>query len=158
MFFQDVQIGFSQATYTVNEPDFETLITEVVLIREGGRLSEQIFSIAVTVSDPRTIGLQSATLQQSYNEDQSDYRIATSTQYFVSIRFSPREQNVTFFIFLYGDDFPEGTEVFRATSYSISSQSLPHFWPPSMGGAFASTEIHIIDDDCKLNCKMYPPL
>ena len=139
----DIQIGFAQPTYDFGEPDFETLITNVTLIKEGGRLSEQTFSVSISVGG--TIDIPPATLE-FVDEDSADYRI-TAPANFVSLIFSPFEQNITFPFFLFGDEIPEGVEAFRATS--TPSQNFPNFGPPSMGGAFASTDITIIDNDCK---------
>ena len=65
--------------------------------------------------------------------------------------FAPEDQNITLQVILFRDDLPEGTEAFRANS--IPSQNFPNFGPPLMGGAFASTDVLIFDDDCKLACK-----
>ena len=137
-----IQIGFAQPTYDFGEPDFETLIN-VTLIREGGRLSEQTFSVSISVG--RTIDIPPATLE-FVDEDSADYRIDAPAD-FVSLIFPPFQQNITFTFYLFGDEIPEGVEAFRATS--TPSQNFPNFGPPSMGGAFVSTEVRIIDNDCE---------
>ena len=144
LFVSDIQIGFAQPTYDFGEPDFETLITNVTLIKEGGRLSEQTFSVSISVGE--AFGSPPATLE-FFDEDSADYRILGAATDFISLIFPPFQQNITFPFFLFGDEIPEGVETFRATS--TPSQNFPNFGPPSMGGAFASTEVRIIDNDCK---------
>lgn len=48
-FFVDIQIGFVRPAYSFEEPGYETLITNVTLVREGGRLSEQTFQVSISV-------------------------------------------------------------------------------------------------------------
>ena len=145
-----IQIGFAQPVYSLNEPDFETINRDIILVREGGRRSEQTFQVTISVSD--TINIPAATLQFQFEDDNSaDYRIETGRD-FVQLRFLPFQQNITLTVFLLSDGLPEGTEAFRATS--TPSQNFPNFGPPSMGGAFASTNVLIIDDDCKFACRV----
>ena len=47
-----IQIGFALAQYSFDEPDFETIVNDIVLVREGGRLSEQTFQVLISVDDP----------------------------------------------------------------------------------------------------------
>ena len=139
-----IQIGFARPVYSFNEPSFETLITDIVLVREGGRRSEQTFQVTISVGG--TININPATLAFE-DADRADYRL-TSSFHFIMLRFPPTLQNISFFYFLFHDELPEGTEAFRATS--TPSQNFPNFGPPSMGGAFANTDVLIIDDDRKL--------
>ena len=141
-----IQIGFALPVFSLNEPDFETVNRDITLVREGGRLSEQTFQVTVSVSG--TINIPAATLQFE-DEDNADYRL-TFPQNFVQLDFPPSQQNVTLIVILFSDGIPEGTEAFRATS--TPSPNFPNFGPPSMGGAFASTNVLIIDDDCKFAC------
>ena len=141
------QIGFTLPVYIFNEPNFETFVTDVVLVREGGHLSEQTFQVMISVQD--TIDIPPATLEFD-DEDRADYRL-TSPAHFISLDFRPEQQNITLPLILFADNLPEGTEAFRATS--SRSPNFPNFRPPSMGGAFASTDVLIIDDDGKLTGK-----
>ena len=145
-FLLDIQIGFGLPQYSLNEPDFATIFNDIVLVREGGRLSEQTFQASISVSG--TINIPAATLLFEDDEN-ADYALETPRD-FVQLRFLPSQQNVTFIVLLFSDDMPEGTEAFRATS--TPSQNFPNFGPPSIGGAFASTDVLIIDDDCKFVC------
>ena len=142
-----IQIGFAQPVYSVDEPAFENIINDIVLVREGGRFSEQTFQVSISVGS--TINRHPATLAFE-DEDTADYRL-TAPQDFIALDFPPDRQNITLSVILFRDDLPEGTEAFRATS--TSSQNFPNFGPPSMGGAFASTDVLIFDDDSKLACK-----
>ena len=131
--------------YSYNEPDIVALIRDITLVREGGRLSEQTFGVSISVSD--AIDKPPATLQY-FDSERADYGL--SYGYFTSLLFPPSHENIKFFVTLFHDDQPEETEAFQATSAPL--QGFPSFGPPSMGGAFVSTEVHIIDDDCKLTC------
>ena len=142
-----IQIGFALPEYSFDEPDFETIVNDIVLIREGGRLSEQTFQVSISVGG--TININPATLEFE-DEDRADYRL-TAPQDFIALDFPPDRQNITLSVILFRDDVPEGTEAFRATS--TPSQNFPNFGPPSMGDAFASTDVLIFDGDSKLACK-----
>ena len=154
--FIDIQIGFAQPVYSFNEPDLspETVIKDITLVREGGRLSEQTFWVDISVGN--VINMPPATLEFD-DEAGGDYSLALQGK-FITLELKPFKQSVTLTVFLFRDDLPEGTEAFRATSKP--SANFPNFGPPSMGGAFASTEIHIIDDECKFVSKnlMYTAL
>ena len=144
----DVHIGFALPQYSFDEPEFQTVVNDIVLVREGGRRSEQTFQVTISV-DGGTINIAPATLHFE-DRDRADYRLSAPGD-FIQLNFPPDRQNITLTVTLFSDDFHEGTEAFGATS--IPSQHFPHFRPPSMGGAFASTDVLINDDDCKLACK-----
>ena len=96
--------------------------------------------------------MPSPTLEFEAEENiQVDYDILSPFD-FVMLDFPPGAQNVTFTVILFGDELAEGTEAFRATR--TPSPNFPNFGPPSMGGAFASTDVLIIDDDCMLAFKI----
>ena len=118
-------------------------------MREGGRLSEQTFQVVISVGG--TINRRPATLEAE-DEERADYSIAAPND-FVIFLFPPGQQNITFTVILFADDLPEGTEEFRATT--ALSSNFPNFGPPSMGGAFQSTDVLINDDDRKLACEMF---
>ena len=139
-----IQIGFALAEYSFDEPEFEIVVTDIVLVREGGRLSEQTFQVAISVGG--TIDTPPAT-PSFVDELRGDYSIGPGRD-FVALTFRPFEQNITFPLVFFSDGVPEGTEAFRATS--SPSPDYPNFGAPSMGGAFASTDVFIADDDCKL--------
>ena len=122
------------------------MINDIVLIREGGRLSEQTFQVAISVGG--TIDRPPATLEFD-DEERADYRL-TAPRDFIATVFPPNVQNITLTVLLFDDDLPEGTEAFRATS--TPSPDFPNFGPPSMGGAFASTDVFIIDNDRRFSC------
>ena len=141
-----IQIGFALPQYSFDEPDFETIVNDIVLVREGGRLSEQTFQVLISVGDP--VNIPPAILEFD-DEERADYRLVTPSN-FVRLNFPPDRQNITLSVILFNDDLPEGTEAFRVTS--TPSPNFPNFGPPSMGGAFASTDVLIFDDDRKLAC------
>ena len=146
-----IQIGFAQSEYSFSEPVVNTVFSNIVLVREGGRLSEQTFQVSIFVRALTTINTAPATLEFE-DEDRADYRLSTSSTNFIALNFQPTQQNITLRVVLLEDDLPEGTEAFRATS--TPSPSFPNFGPPSMGGAFASTDVLIFDDDRKLASKI----
>ena len=131
--------------YTFTEPDFETVITDVVIVREGDRLSEQTFQVEISVHG--TIDVPPATLEFE-DETRADYRL-TAPANFIALNFEPHQKNITLAVILYHDDLLEGTEGFRTTC--TPSPNFPnYFGPPSMEDAFASAQVLIVDDRCKL--------
>ena len=142
IFFVDTRIGFAEQAYTFNEPDAETQIMEVTLIREGGSLSEQTFGVKIIVNNP-TGDTRPATLE-SDDINNSDFRI-NSTDNFLRLRFPAEVHNITFEFFLKSDEFPEGVEAFQATATPL--EGFPTFQPPQGEGAFESTEIRISDEN-----------
>jgi hypothetical protein len=143
LFFVDIQIGYAQAVYTFTEPDVEIANNDIVLIREGGRRSEQTFIIAIDVGEPDS-GIRSATLDSLEQYQYGDYGTGGG---FTQVFFSPGRENVSFPLTFFPDSLPEGLEAFRATS--TPQEGFPNFRPPNSGGAFASTEVRIMDNDSK---------
>jgi hypothetical protein len=131
--------------YTFTEPNRDEPITDVILIREGGRLSEQVFVIGVNVGEPDS-GIRSATLD-IFNRT-GDYGTSTLDSSFIQVFFDPSRENVSLPLTLFSDNFPEGLEAFRATSSPVAG--FPNFGPPTAGGAFATTEVRIVDNDRKV--------
>jgi hypothetical protein len=127
------------------EPDVETRNSDVMLIREGGRLSEQTFLVAVGIGEPDS-GLRSATIETL--DQRGDYSVTGSTgANFFQVFFGPIQTNVSLPLTFFPDDLAEGTEAFRATSAPF--EGFPNFGPPNSGGAFATTEVRFIDNDSK---------
>jgi hypothetical protein len=116
---------------------------DVVLIRESGRQSEQAFLVAIDVGEPDS-GIRSATLETFAQA--GDYSTVTGGS-FVQVFFGPNQENVSLPLTLFPDTLPEGLEGFRATS--TPSQGFPNFMPPNSRGAFATTEVRILDNDSK---------
>ena len=134
--FVDTVIGFAEQAYTFNEPDTDTMIREVTLIREGGGLSEQTFGVEISVIDNNFT--HPAMLELDYSINSTG---------FLRLQFPAEVQNITFDFLLINDTFPEGMEAFRATSTSIRGMGFPTFKLPQGEGAFESTEIFICDEN-----------
>jgi hypothetical protein len=128
--------------YILPEPDEERRNNDVVLIREGGCRSEQTFLVAVDVGEPDS-GIRSATLEML--DQRGDYSVGGNS--FIQVFFNPNQENVSLPLTLFPDNLPEGLEAFRATSAPF--EGFPNFCPPTPGGAFATTEVRIVDNDCK---------
>jgi hypothetical protein len=128
--------------YSVSEPDTEEPNQDVILIREGGRLSEQTFIFGIDLGDPIS-GIRSATVE-TFNQA-GDYSVGGSS--FLVVSFSATASSVSLPLELIPDILPEGLEAFRATISPF--EGFPHFGPPIIGGAFTNTEVRIIDNDCK---------
>ena len=118
----------------------------VTLVKEDNRVSEQTFGVGITVSSPQS--LSAATLDTYDTRINFDYSLGDPEDTFISLPFFPHQQNTTFQFLLNSDRFPEETEAFQASSRSI--EGFPTFQSP-VTTAFASTEIQIIDNDCKYN-------
>ena len=131
--------------YSYLEPDFETLILNVTLIREGNRRTEQIFAVGITVSDP-AVG-RAATLDEGDFGINYDFRL-TAPGAFVTLIFPPVVNSIVFHFFINSDELPEGLEAFQASSVPVAG--FPNFQSPVTNTAFQNTEIQIMDNDCKL--------
>lgn len=143
LFYSDVRIGFVQEVYSFNESDSDEVVTDVILIREGNRQTEQMFGIQITVDSLFPSGLIGpATLG-------TDYRLQGGASTVVLL-FPSTAQNVTFTFILNSDDLPEATEGFLATAEP--AVGFPNFGPPQIGGAFDSTEIRILDNSVTSTC------
>ena len=136
-----INIGFAQQVYSFDEPDFEELVREVTLVREGNRQTEQTFAVSVVVSNP-TSSISPATLD-ILNPVNFDYSLGNSGN-IVTLLFQNFVQNITFNFFLHSDDFPEGTEGFLATSAPAVGEIFPRFGPPQTSTVFEATEILIL--------------
>ena len=119
-------------------------INNVTLVKEDGRVSEQTFGVNITVSDPQM--LSPATLRTDDTSANYDYSLGIRGQTFQVLQFLPNQQSITFVFFLNNDELPEGTEAFQASSTPV--EGFPTFQAP-ITTAFPSTEIQIIDNDCK---------
>ena len=139
-----IRIGYAQDVYQFFEPDIIIFITNVTLVKEDGRVSEQTFGVSITVSNPKT--LTAATLETVNTGINFDYTLGSPGQTITVLQFLPNQQSITFEFFLNSDEIPEGTEAFQASSTTV--ESFPTFQAP-ITTAFASTEIQIIDNDCK---------
>ena len=133
------------------EPDFSRFVSQVLLTKEDNRVSEQTFSVTVTVSAPAS-STRPATLKTVDTTISIDYSLPTIRNS-IQLTFPPNSQNISFPFFLNSDDLPEGTEGFQASSTSSSSPLFPLFQPPvSVGSpnprAYQTTEIQITDNDC----------
>lgn len=140
-----IRIGFALPLYRFQEPANESLTTEVTLVKEGNRESEQTFGVVVTVSDPGGI-LQAASIQAS-NESIYDYRLFIPST-FILLLFPSAVQSVTFSFFINADELPEGTEAFRASSTPF--EGFATFQAPITDSAHQTTTIEILDNDCEL--------
>ena len=148
-----MRIGFRLSQYDYFEPDFDTIITNLTLIKEDNRLSEQTFGVIVIFHDPGA-GVRPATLQESFTQETPfDYLIDTPGNDDIVLVFQPFQSEITANFILLSDELPEGTEAFRA---SVESEGgfFPHFQVPGVISvnipAYSSTLVRILDDERKL--------
>ena len=144
-FFTAIRIGFAHPEYIFLEPDMETLFSNVTLIREGGRESERLFAVGVTVGSPRSerpASLEGVELGTHY-----DYRLGVNGT-LSPVLFPAAADFASFQFFLNSDELPEGLEAFEASSSPLPG--FPTFLPPITNATFRSTIIRIIDTDCEL--------
>ena len=139
-----IRIGYALEVYQYFEPDSLMLITNVTLVKEDNRVSEQTFGVNITVSDPQM--LSPATLRTDNTSTNYDYSLGIRGQTFQVLQFLPSQQSITFNFLLNSDEVPEGTEAFQASSTPV--EGFPTFQAP-ITTAFPSTEIQILDNDCK---------
>ncbi len=132
-FFVAISIGFQLREYTFFELPFETTISNVTLIKEGGRITEQIIGLIITFTDG-TAGFE------------VDYTLGGAIGLNSQARIiQPNAQSTTIHFVLRPDGIPEGTETFRV-SFS-SQEGFPPFETPTT--TFISATISILDDDCE---------
>ena len=153
-----IQIGFESQSYKVTEPnpDDENSINNLVyLIRENNRTTEQTYSVDLTVGDPGG-NTKPATIETSNINQNFDYSLGSTDLTKVNVLFPPTMDKIPFRFSLNPDLAVEGTETFRATSAQvIPSGYFPVFQIPSDVNAFATTLIHILDNDGKYQLCMY---
>jgi hypothetical protein len=156
-----IRIGFEQSGYTYTEPQFDEFIDQnfvsptgrpengpVFLAKESNVTSEQTFLISIQITDSAPSDIQSAAIDQ-------DYRFGSTTgQTSATFFFFSSQQRIPFPFELRADDLPEGTEAFQAsvspedTRYENGVQIVELF--PSLNPLTLSSEITILDNDCKL--------
>ena len=142
LFFTVITIGFTRNEYTYFEPDEDILIMNVTIVKEASQLSEQQYSLNVTVSSPTTDGLHPAMLETA--AEFGDYGLHGGS--FRTLVFHPDQQEIVFLFSLFGDEMPEGVEAFRATISTVGG--TPTFRAPTM--ALLTTTIRIMDNDSEL--------
>ena len=119
------------------------------LIRENNRKSEQIYSVDLTVGDPGGNFKPAQIITSDLNENY-DYSLGGPGVTKVNVIFPPTVDRIPFVFSLNPDLAVEGKETFRATSAQVTpSGDYPVFQTPSGINAFATTLIHIIDNDGK---------
>ena len=130
------------------EPDInEDNIFSIFLTKRDGRITEQTFSVLITVTDPTNI--PSATLETDDGGD-FDYNLGRAGIERLTLLFPRDVQNISFRIIINSDNLPEGLEGFQASSANDMDETYPDFLNPTRGSSvFALTQIHILDDDCK---------
>ena len=117
------------------------------LIKENNQTSEQTYSVDLTVGDPGG-NFKSATIETSDINENFDYSFGGVGQTKQNVLFPPTMDRIAFVFSLNPDLAVEGTETFRATSAHVTpSGDFPVFQTPSGVTAFASTLIHILDND-----------
>ena len=158
-FVADIRIGFAQEVYNYFEPDIETLFTNLTIVKDGGRVSEQTFRVGISVSDPTTV--TPATLRTSPSQLDWDYSLGSvpGQTFFLRDIFSPSQSSMVAF-FLNGDDSVEDVEGFVLTSSSETAGGFPSFLSPlpSSTTAFQSTTVQIIDSKFAAGHDDYVPL
>ena len=137
-------IGFERPEYRFNE--IETVFTSedspVLIIKENGVVSEQIFRVSITAGTADLPGIGNALFQPRFG-DIGDYSIGQRSQTVLDL-FEADVQSIGFQFALLNDFLPEGPEAFGLTISTISGD----------GGQFSvgtigSTLVIIEDDDGK---------
>ena len=119
------------------------------LIRENNQETEQTFSVDLTVGDPGG-NIRPATIQTSNTHQSFDYSFGLPDLTKLNRLFAPTDDRIPFVFSLNPDLAVEGTETFQATSAQVTpSGDFPVFQPPAGVTAFATTLIHILDNDGK---------
>ena len=153
-----IRIGFEFESYEVTEPnpDDENVISNLVyLIREDNQKSEQTYSVDLTVGDPGG-NTRPATLETFDINESFDYSFGSLGQTRQNVLFPSTMDRIAFVFSLNPDLAKEGTETFRATSAQATPIGFfPLYQTPGGVTAFATTLIHILDNDGKYQLCMY---
>ncbi len=120
------------SSYTYFEPEFDTVISNVTLLKEDNVETEQILSIAITFTDGTAVNIEDYTLDGSSRNTQTR-------------NIPPTIQSVTVTFVLLPDSISEGTESF--TISAAGNQGFPSSETPIQ--TFRSTTIFIMDNDRK---------
>ena len=163
--FSDIHIGYEIPEYTFFEPDFETIITNVTVIKEDDQVTEQTFAVVISINRPNVNNIRPAT-QETLETIAAgiiyDFRTETASDVVDSFvfEFFPDKQSFTFNFFINSDELPERTEGFQlgsAPERGVPEQGLsyPTYLPPSGRNAHVNTEILIIDNDSKFCMPLY---
>ena len=145
----DLVIGFERQSYTFNEPDHSILITEVALVKEDNRVSEQTFHVAVGISDPTLPDVSPATSDSEAFG--GDYMIPRSIDGIRIIIFEPHMERSQYTFFLYSDEIAERREGFLIFSGPNEGSTI-YTTPNMLSALFRSTTIVIEDNDSELCC------
>ena len=152
IFCAAIRIGFEHLTYEVTEPnpDDDNMISNLVyLIREDNQATEQTYSVDLTVGDPGG-NTKPATIETSNTNQSFDYSLGAIGQTKRNVLFPPTMNRMPFVFSLNPDLIVEGNETFRATSAPVTpSGNFSIFQAPTGVTAFATTLIHILDNDGK---------
>lgn len=153
-FSAEIRIGFAREVYSYYEPEVQMLFTNLTIVKDGGRISEQIFRVNISISDPATVA--PATLRTSPVQEDWDFAVGFAGQTSVLRDFFSSSQSVLVAFFLNGDDSVEDVEGFMLTSSPVVTDGFPSFLSPlpTSTTAFQSTTVQIFD--CK--CITYPSL
>ena len=121
------------------------------LIREDNRKSEQTYSVDLTVGEPGG-NFKPATIASPNTNQSFDYSLGLPED----VLFPPTVDRIAFVFSLNPDLAVEGTETFRANSAQVTpSGDFPVFQTPAGVTAFATTLIHILDNNGKYHLCMY---
>ena len=143
-----ITIGFERQFYTYSESAYvQRSISEVALVTEDNRVSEQTFIVLILLNDPTESGVGPATLRLDYLPGAGSVR-------YLRMLFSRFKKKIVFQFFLVPDDIAEGIEGFLLLS-SPSNNSVVYMVPNMFSTVYQSTTIVIEDDDCKYCCDMY---
>ena len=147
-----IRIGFEHQSYEVTEPDLEDdefIRNLVYLIRENNQTTELTYLVDLTVGEPGGNYKPAQILTSDINENY-DYSLGRPNQTKYNVLFQPTVDRIAFVFSLNFDLAVEGTETFQATSAQPTpSDYFPVYQSPTGITAFASTLIHILDDDGK---------
>ena len=123
------------------------MISEVALVMEDNRVSEQTFFILFILNDPTESGVGPAEIGLDYQPGAGRVRN-------FRMLFPAFNKKIVFYFFLFADDIAEGIEGFLVYS-TPSDRSVVYTTPNRLSTVYQSTTIFIEDDDCKHYCDMY---
>ena len=137
----ETRIGFQRKRYIFTEPEFEEMNTGVVYLeRENGQLTEQTYSVIITVAPNVPSSQQAASIPEDFSIDGSQ-----TTTFLI---FPPNVTLLDFQFTLFPDNISEGREVVLVRSAPSRFHDSEAFISPNT--LFPSTLIVIEDNDGEL--------
>ena len=144
-------IGFAQAIYEFLEPENDTQVCDVTLIKEAGCVTERAYTMGISITEPST-NITAASIKKQNRDKSFDFSFGAPEMKYFRKAFPTNNQSVAVGFTLNPDVLPERLEAFQLSVTPV--EGSPNFKLPRTGSTYQTTEVQIIDNDCKF-CTLY---